>query len=290
MASAGGIVDTHLHLWDPRRLTYPWHQFMPEHLARPYLIDDFRVASAGLDIDAMVFIECFAQSGQSEPEVRFIEEQVAHDPRIKAIVMYAAVEEGEALTPYLEYMRATTPLLRGVRRALNFERDPEYIVSPAFIEGVRLLERFDLSFEISVGSAQLPYVARFAEQVPGVRLVLDHCGKPAISKNDLASWSAQIRDIAGHPNVTCKLSDLPSEIGRQWTEAQIRPYIDAVVDAFGFERLIYGGDWPVCTIAMDLPEWKTALDRCFAGVDGVALDRFYRNNAIDLYRLDLPPA
>ena len=287
MAWGGGIVDTHLHLWDPGRLSYPWHEFVPSHLAQPYLIDDYRAASAGTTVDAMVFIECFAGRDQSEKEVRFVEGQVAQDDRIKAIVMNAGLEQGVALGTYLEHMKATTPRLRGVRRALTFEPDPAFMLAPSFIVGVRLLQHFDLSFEICVNNVQLAHVARFAEQAPGVRLVLNHCGKPAISKGDLEVWRGHIRDIAAFPNVICKLSDLPSEIGRQWTETQIRPYIDAVVEDFGFGRLIYGGDWPICTIAMELGEWKAVLDRCFSGVDDIDLGKFYRNNAIELYRLDI---
>jgi len=284
-----GIVDTHLHLWDPRRLPYAWllgHAL----LNRPYLIDDYRAACGETDVAAMVFVECNIDRGHFEAEVRFVEEQAARDSRIQAIVARATLEDGADAIPFLEHLKSTTPLLRGIRRIIELESDFEFCLKPAFLEGVKLLHELDLSFDICINYRHLDRVLRFVDRIGDVRLMLDHCGKPGIRGGLLEPWRTHIRQLAVHPNVMCKLSDLPVEAyHRTWTEAQLRPYIDAVVEAFGFDRLVYGGDWPVCLQAVAFSDWVSLLDRTFAGVASRELAAFYRNNAIEFYRLDLQP-
>ena len=279
------IIDAHLHLWDPRRLPYEWLRGN-ERLDRPFLVEDYRNACGQVNVTAMVFVECNIDRGRFEDEVRFVEKEAQRDPRIKAIIAQASLEEGAAAAPFLEHLKATTPLLRGIRRIIELEPDMAFCLRPAFVEGVNLLRTFDLSFEICVNYRQIENVLRLVERVGDVPLMLDHSLKPGILAGRLDPWRAQMCLLATHPNVTCKLSDLPVEADhRNWTEAQIRPYIDVVVEAFGFERLVYGGDWPVCLQATAIPDWVGLLDRSFSGVSVRELTAFYRDNAIDFYRL-----
>ena len=282
-----GIVDTHLHLWDTRRLSYGWLRGN-DLLNRLYLVEDYRQACADVEVAAMVFVECCVDAGFLEAEVRFVEEQAARDPRIQGIVAQARLEQGAAALPFLEQLKRSTPLLRGIRRIIERESDLDFCLRPEFIAGVRLLAPLGLSFEICVNYRHMDHLARFVELVGDVPLMLDHCGKPAVREGHLEPWRTQIRALAAHRNVMCKLSDLPVEADhRRWTEREIRPYIEAVVEAFGFERLVYGGDWPVCLQATSLLHWKQVVDRAFAGVSARDLARFYRNNAIEFYRLGL---
>jgi L-fuconolactonase len=158
-----------------------------------------------------------------------------------------------------------------------------------FIEGVRLLTDLGLTFEMTVNYRHLDAVLRFVDRVGQVPLMLDHCGKPSIRDRNLEPWRTQIRTLAAHTQVKCKLSGLLVEAGQHWTEGQLRPYIDTVVEAFGFRRLVFGSDWPVCLQAGTLQQWVALLDRALSGVDSVDLKCFYRNNAIDFYRLGVPP-
>ena len=286
-----GIIDTHVHLWDPRQLSYDWLRGNAL-LDRPYLTEDYRAACGDIDVAAMVFAECLVSRGQFEAEVRFVEEQALRDPRIKAIIARASLEEGAEILPFLQRLKDTTPLLRGIRRIVEFEPELDFCLRPAFIEGVKLVGALGLSFDMCVNCRHMEYVLRFVDLVGDVPLMLDHCGKPAIREGHMEPWRRQMRALAAYPNVMCKLSGLPGEAHHDsWTEAQIHPYIDAVVEAFGFKRLVYGGDWPACLPATAIPEWVTLLDRSFSGVPLRDLMRFYRENAIDFYRLNLnePP-
>jgi L-fuconolactonase len=282
------IIDTHLHLWHPQRLSYGWLTGN-QLLNRPYLVEDYQQACAGVDVGAAVFLESQVDPGLLEEEVRFVEEQGGRDPRVKGLVAQARLEDGAHVLPFLEGLRRSTPLLRGIRRIIESEPELEFCLKSEFIEGVRLLAPLGLPFEITVNYRHLETLLRFVDRVGQVALILDHCGKPRIRDRELEPWRTQIRTLAAQTQVKCKLSGLMVEADhRHWSEEQLRPYIDAVVEAFGFQRLLFGSDWPVCLQAGTLPQWVALLDRALAGVDSVDLKCFYRNNAIDFYRLDVP--
>jgi L-fuconolactonase len=274
-----GIVDTHLHLWDPRRFSYDWVRGN-SLMDRPYLTEDYRAACGDIDVTAMVFVECFVRRGQFEAEVRFVEEQALRDPRIKAIIAQASLEEAAGILPFLEHLKDTTPLLRGIRRVTALEPEFDFCLRPAFIEGVKLAGALGLSVDLCVNYRQMEHVPRLVDLVGNTALMLDHCGKPAVREGLIDPWRRQMHALAAHPNVMCKLSGLPRA-----ADHQIRPFIEAAVEAFGFERLVYGGDWPACLPDNSIPEWVTLLDRLFSGVSTGDLRRFYRDNAINFYRL-----
>lgn len=278
-------IDTHLHLWDPRQLGYTWLRGIAL-LDRPYLVEDYGRACAGLGIEAMAFMECVVDAGQFEGEARFVEGQAKQDPRIKALVAQADCAQGARVAASLERLKATTPLLRGVRQNIEAQPDPEFCLRPAFIEGVKSLTAVDLHFEICANYRHMRAVTAFAEQVSEVRLMLDHCGKPNIRGREIEPWRSEMQALAALPNVHCKVSGLMTEANLEhWTDEDIRPYIDATVEAFGFERVVFGSDWPVCLLAGTLGRWMEVLERCLRGADTAKLERFYRLNAIDFYRL-----
>jgi L-fuconolactonase len=269
-------------------LSYRWLRGN-ELLNRPYFVEDYQQACTGVDVAAAVFLEAQVDPGLLEEEVRFVEEQALRDSRIKGLVAQARLEDGARVLPFLDGLRRTTPLLRGIRRIIESEPELEFCLKSEFLEGVRLLSHLGLSFEMTVNYRHLEPLLRFVERVEQVSLMLDHCGKPCIRGQDVEPWRTQIRTLAAHPQVKCKLSGLLVEADhRRWTEDQFRPYIDAVVEAFGFQRLVFGSDWPVCLQAGTLQQWVALLDRALSGVDSVDLKCFYRNNAIDFYRLDVP--
>lgn len=286
------IIDTHLHLWDPKRLTYSW-QLGNALLNRPYRIEDFHDASQGMDTEAMVFVECHVDdasgSGQYIGEIEFVEEEAQRDPRLRAIVAKAPLERGAGVTAILEEMAARFPRLRGIRRIPEFEPAPrEFMLSPKFVEGVRLLERFNLHFELNVNFTQMDFALEFLARVPDVPIVLDHCGKPGIKGGHIEPFRRHIHAVAAHPNVVCKLSDLPVEADRdRWTQDELRPFIDATIEAFGISRVMYGGDWPVCLQATSLQRWVEVLDNSLAGLGEQELRLLYRDNANGFYRLGL---
>ncbi len=286
------IIDTHLHLWDPKRISYSW-QKGNVLLNRNYRVEDYWHDSQGIDVEAMVFVECHVDDGpgvgQYIEEIDFVEDEAKRDPRIRAIVAKAPLERGKAVEPILEEMVARIARLRGIRRIPEFEPDPrKFMLNPDFVKGLRLLKECGLHFELNVNYMQMDDALEFLKLVPDLPVILDHCGKPGVKGGHIDLFRRHIKAIAANPNVFCKLSDLPVEADwTSWTYEDLRPYIDATLEAFGIDRVIYGGDWPVCLQATSLQRWVEVLDWALAGLSEGELRMIYRENANRFYRLGL---
>ena len=286
------IIDTHLHIWDHSRLKYSGFEGNPL-FARNYHVEDYRRDCGPQAVEAMVFLECYADfwpdHGQYIEEIEFVEDEATRDPRIRGIVPMAPLEWGKRVEPMLAEMVQRHPTVKGIRRIVEFDDDPRALtLSPSFIEGVNLLEKFGLHFEINVHHHQMDIVREFVKHVPRVRMILDHCGKPGIKEGAIAQYRDDVKELAHCPNLSIKLSDLPVEADHQsWTEADLRPFIDATFESFGVDRTIYAGDWPICLQATSLPRWVEVLDRALAGMPKADLRKFYRDNANSFYRLGL---
>ena len=244
----------------------------------------------------MVFLECYADfwegGGQYIEEIEFVEDEAKRDPRIKGIVPMAPLEWGKRVEPMLAEMRDKHPTVKGIRRIVEFDADPRALtLSDSFIEGVDLLEKFGWHFEINVNHTQMDIVREFVPRVRmGVPLILDHCGKPGIKEGALAQYRDDVRVLSRYPNLFIKLSDLPVEANlANWTAVDLRPYIAATLDAFGTDRTIYAGDYPICLAATTLQRWVEVLDEAFAdlGLSESETRKIYRDNANSFYRLGL---
>ena len=289
------IIDTHLHIWDQSRLNYS--AFEGSLLfGHPYHVEDYQRDCGGLDVEAMVFLECYADfwegGGQYIEEIEFVEDEAKRDPRIKAIVPMAPLEWGFRVEPMLLDMRDNHPMVKGIRRIVEFDADPRKLtLSDSFVEGVNLLEAFGWHFEINVNHTQMDIVREFVPRIhAGVPLILDHCGKPGIKEGAIEQYRDDVKALSRHQNLVIKLSDLPVEADLEhWTEADLRPYIEATLDAFGPDRIIYAGDYPICLAATTLPQWVEVLDRAFAdlGLSETETRKIYRDNANRFYRLGL---
>jgi L-fuconolactonase len=286
------IIDTHLHIWDFNQLNYSAFKGHPL-FGRSYQIEDYQRDCGDLDIEAMVFLECYADfsstNGQYIEEIKFVEESSKRDPRIRGIVPMAPVEWGARVETILEEMRDNHPTVKGIRRIVEFDKDPrELALSGNFIEGVNRLAKFGYHFEINVNHTQMDIVKDFVKMVPEVRMILDHCGKPGIAEGAIEQYQNDVAELSKHPNLWIKLSDLPVEADHNsWTEDDLRPYIDATIESFGFNRTIYAGDYPICLQATTLPRWVEVLDEALSGCSREELWNFYRENANKFYNLGL---
>ncbi|MBN8997901.1 MAG: amidohydrolase family protein [Rhizobiales bacterium] len=288
------IIDTYLHVWDQTRLKYSAFDGHPL-FGHPYHVEDYRRDCGAVEVEAMVFLECYADfwdgGGQYLDEIAFVEDEQKRDPRIKAIVPMAPVEWGRRVEPILTEMHERHPSVRGIRRIMEFDKDPRALtLSPGFIEGVNLLERFGWSFDINPNYTQMDIIREWVPKISSaVPLILDHCGKPGIKQGALAQFREDLRDLARYPNMWVKLSDLPPYAGPGWTRAQLFPYIAATIDIFGPERTIYAGDYPILLQSTNIPEWVDVLDEAFAtlGLSEAETRMIYRDNAVRFYRLEL---
>lgn len=279
------IVDAHLHLWDINGLRYPWLEAIPP-LNRTFLLEDFNQACGPTEVGEMVFLQCECDPDQYVREVRWVASLAQCESRLRGIVSFAPLEKGAAVADELATL-AEQGLVKGIRRIIQFEPDPDFCLRPDFIQAVRLLPEFGWTFDICIAHSQMANTVRFVTQCPDVRFVLDHIGKPDIRNHCLEPWRTQLRELSRLPNVHCKVSSLATEADhRCWTLQDLRPFVDHVFDCFGFERTFFGGDWPVSSQAASYPQCVETLERLIGGVSEEETRKLFRENAIAFYGLE----
>lgn len=278
------IVDSHVHLADPQRFGYAWTKNAPS-LNRTVLPEHLTKAAAPVQIDTIVFVEVDVDDPQQVAEAEWIESLAGRDPRIKGMVASLPLEQGSGVQGDLEKMLRCSRL-RGIRRLIQNQKDPDFCIQPKFIEGLKLLAKHDLVFDICIFHHHLPNAIRMVQQCPEVRFVLDHIAKPAIKAGEFEPWGRNLKALAALPNVVCKISGVTTEADhKSWTREQLRPYIAHAIESFGFDRVMYGGDWHVLELAGTYPQWVGIVDWVIAGASAEEQRKLYRDNAIRAYRL-----
>jgi L-fuconolactonase len=279
------IVDSHVHLLEPARFGYSWTRNVPQ-LNRQVLPSDLTRAAAPVEIEQFVFVEVDVDFPQHLGEAAWVAEQAAADARLTGMVAALPLERGAAIEGELETL-IEHDILRAIRRLIQTQPDPEFCIRPDFIAGLKLLAPHDLAFDICILHHQMPNVIRMVRQCPEVRFVLDHIGKPGIKAGMFDPWREQLRELAAMPNVHCKISGVTTEADhKNWTREQLRPYIEHTIETFGFDRIMYGGDWHVSELAGSYPEWVDIVDWVTAGCTPEEKRKLFRDNAIAFYRLD----
>jgi L-fuconolactonase len=278
------IVDSHVHLYDVKRLRYPWLKCVPK-IDRTYLLADFDRARGPVAVDKLVFAEVAVDRGQHLQEAAFVQEMADADPRLCGMVAHLPVEEGEAIERDLIALKRFKGL-RGIRRLIETEHNPSFCLEPGFIAGVKLIGRHGLTFDICVKHWALVFAIELARRCPEVSFILDHIGKPGIKHGLKEPWWGQMRELAQLSNVVCKISGAITEADHgAWTKEQVKPYVAHAIDCFGFERVMYGSDWTVSELTHAYPTWVEILDEVAAGASATERRKLYRDNAIRIYRL-----
>ncbi len=281
---SSGIIDSHLHLWDPNQLRYPWLDELPL-LNRPYLLDDYNDATVEVSVDKMIFLQCECIFDQCESEAARITELAKNDQRIQGIVPWAPLELGTGARDVLDRY-AQNPLIKGVRRIIQFEPASDFCLQPGFIKGVEILSHYNFSFDICIDHTQLSNTIELVKKCPDVPFILDHIGKPDIKNKILDPWKKELKELSDLENVACKISGLVTEADHaEWTKEDLKPYIDNTIECFGFDRIVFGGDWPVCLQASNYSRWVETLDWALKGCSEQELRKIYRDNAERFYRL-----
>ena len=278
------IIDSHVHLADPTRFGYAWTKHAPS-LNRRVLADDLMKAAAPVKIEKLVFVEVDVDLPQHLDEAKWIDGMAAADKRIAGMVAALPLERGKAIEGELDQLRKNK-VLRGIRRLIQNQADPDFCIQPKFIEGLKLLARHDLVFDICIFHHHLPNAIKMVRQCPDVRFVLDHIGKPGIKAGLTEPWRQHMKELAALPNVVCKISGVSTEADhKSWTREQLKPYIAHAIDSFGFDRSMYGGDWHVMELAGTYPQWIEVVDWVVEGASTDETRQLYRDTAIKTYRL-----
>jgi L-fuconolactonase len=247
------IVDSHVHFLDTGQFRYPWLDSVPA-LRRTWSPDEYGRGCGVLPVTDVVFVEAAAESRSSEDEVAWVEGiSISAQPRVAAIVARASLTD-QGVRAGLERL-SRRPLVRGVRH--DIQGEPRgFCCQPSYVRGARLASEVGLLVELCVVHPQLPDVLRLVQQCPETRFVLDHCGKPGVRSRELDPWRREIEALASFGNVVCKVSGLLTEAEDGCGAAALEAYVEHVFRCFGAERVLFGSDWPVLTLARaSLAQW-----------------------------------
>lgn len=277
------IVDTHQHLWDLDLFGYSWLEGVPA-LNRSFRMPDYLAATAGLEVVKSVHLEADVDEPYMLQETRHLfalaERQ---DNPLEGIVACGRPENAD-FKSYLEQI-VGHPRLKGIRRVLHTQRD-EVGMGKTFIASVASLGEYGLSFDTCVLARQLPIAISLAARCPQTTFVLDHCGVPQVKEKVLDPWRTHIRELAQFPHVHCKISGLVAYADPvRWTTDDLRPYVEHCIECFGWNRVLFGSDWPVCTLSATFQQWVAALADITRSAGAANQEQLFHDNAVRVYRL-----
>jgi predicted TIM-barrel fold metal-dependent hydrolase len=272
------ILDTHLHLIYPDRLGYPWLAGN-DALNRAWTVEAYFAEAVPLGIEAALHMEVDV----AEPDIMAETEFVLGLPRISGAIAACRPEQMN-FVDQIERLSEHAHV-KGVRRILH-ELPDELSQSDLFIENIRHLPDYDLSFDLCLRADQLQLGVDLVQRAPDVTFILDHCGNPDIKGAGLDPWRAAIREIARNPNVVGKISGLVNHCDPGWTAATLRPYVEHMIESFGWDRVVWGSDHPVATITGGtLTDWVNATRAIIAGASSDEQAALLHRNAERIYKV-----
>ena len=275
-------IDTHLHLIYPERFRYGWTAGFPALAGKSFRVEEYRAAAAHSAISESIFMEVDVPGNESVSEAAFFSSLAADSANRISGVIAACRPENVDFAAQLE--ASAYPRLVGYRRVLHTQSD-QLSSSPLFRENVALIGKAGLTFDLCLLQRQLAAGASLIDSCPDTRFILDHCGVPDLASGDLAFWREQLREISLRPNVACKLSGIIAYATVDITADTLRPVVEHVIDCFGWKRIVWGSDWPVCNLTSDLSTWTRLLDEILTGTSEDELARVYHLNARKIYRI-----
>jgi L-fucono-1,5-lactonase len=275
-------VDAHQHFWEYDAGEYPWIDDSMAGLRRNFLPHDSAPAMAAEGFAACVAV----QARQTLEETRWLIGLAETHTTIAGVVGWVDLQAGaENVRAQLRSFGGAKKLV-GLRHIVQSEPDDRFLVRPNVLEGLAVLAEFGLAFDILIYAHQLPAACECVEQLPEVLFVLDHLAKPQIRSRAIQRWEDDLRAVAAHGNVYAKLSGLITEADwHGWTADDIEPYLDVAFDAFGWQRLMVGSDWPVCLVAGDYSRTMHVVVDYIAGRTPLEREAVLGGNARRFWKL-----
>jgi L-fuconolactonase len=272
-------IDAHHHLWKYSAAEYGWITPEQRVIRRDFLPEDLEPLMHHFGIEGTVAV----QARQTLEETTWLLGLAEMHPLIRGVVGWVPLTDGAGVKRSLEQF-AGNRRLRGVRHLVQDEQDPRYILRKDFNEGVSALREFGLRFDILIFERHLPAAIEFVDRHPNQTFILDHVAKPRIKDKIISPWDRNMRELAKRQNVYCKLSGMVTEADPQrWTPADLQPYIDVALAAFGPRRLMYGSDWPVMLLACDYARWYGTVTNAIVKLSKAEQDRIMGGTAAEAY-------
>ncbi|KJE34696.1 amidohydrolase [Thalassospira sp. HJ] len=275
------FIDTHLHLVARDRITYPWLKDVPA-LDRDWTFENYETTAKRIGIQGVLHMEVDCAPNDIATENAFIGELMAKPNSLLLGAVSSARPESKDCETFLE--RLDLAIVKGIRRVLHVVPD-ELSQSNLFRENVRKIGNMGLPFDICVLQRQIPLACELVDACPDTVFVLDHCGVPDIAGDGFDDWERSITTLSERPNVNVKISGISAYAKPDWTIDTLRPYFEHIIECFGWNRVVWGSDSPVCTLNSSLDQWMATTQALIEGTSTSERAAFASENAKRIWSL-----
>lgn len=287
------IVDTHQHLWDLSRFKLAW--FDPDApdgkiLGHSFTPKEYAEATKGLNVVKSVYMEVDVVPEQQQQEADYLNELCASGKTPTCAAVLSGRPNSEGFEKYAKQFKGSK-YVKGIRQVLHVKSTPSgYCLDPKFVKGIQLLGSLGLSFDLCVWPSELPNCCKLLDECPGTRFILDHCGNASLKHTpaEREQWTKDMAEIAKRKNVVGKVSGfIASAPARgKWTLDDLAPVINHTLEVFGPDRVMFGGDWPVCLLGVEkYADWANSLKTVVQDRSEEQQKKLFHDNAVKFYGL-----
>lgn len=290
------ILDTHQHLWDLSKLKLPWLEGATGVLKQKYWLEEYRTATKGFEVDTL-YMEVDVAEEQLDKEGEIISELSRERSNRMLGAIFGGRPAAEDFAAYVD-RQIERGAVKGIRQVLHGGTPKGYCLEPAFVRGIKLLGERGLSFDLCMRPTELRDGYQLAKLCPDTRFVIDHCGnadpkaferyaKAGLkAEHDANDWRVAMKQLSTLPNVICKISGIVARAPEGWKDEDLAPIVDYCLDTFGPNRVIFGGDWPVCLLGAPLSAWIESLSRIVANRSEKEQGQLWYGNASAFFSLN----
>ncbi|MBC8498987.1 MAG: amidohydrolase family protein [Candidatus Atribacteria bacterium] len=275
-------VDAHQHFWIYNQEEYKWidesmvklqRNFLPSHI-------DKELKRNGIDFCVSV------QARQTLQETKWLLELAQNNSFIKGIVGWVDLKSNSVEKDLEQF--AAYKNFKGVRHILQDEDDDRYMLRSDFKQGLRQLEKYGLTYDILIYPRHIKYACGLVSEFPQQKFIIDHLAKPLIEEGKIEAWKKDMQELAKEDNVFCKLSGMVTEANcNSWKQEDFVPYMETLLEIFGPDRLLFGSDWPVCTVAAKYKQVLGIVNNFISFLSPAEQAHIMGQNAIDFYNLEV---
>ncbi|MEQ1827484.1 MAG: amidohydrolase family protein [Pirellula sp.] len=282
------IIDPHQHLWDLSNFKLSWLDDASDPiLKRNYLLEEYREATKNVNVVKAVYMEVDVIPEQHHAEAEFVL-QLCNAPNSTTVGAVISGRPGEAgFAKHIERY-ADNQRIKGVRQVLHGSTPAGYCLSKQFVESVRLLGEMNKCYDLCMRPGELIDAVKLVDQCPKTRFVLDHCGNGPVRPSDpktFDQWLAGLKELSARSNVVCKISGIVASAPKDWKPSDLEPVVNASIDHFGEDRIMFAGDWPVCLLRSSFEAWVNALKEIVGSRSDSFKAKLFSKNAEKFYSL-----
>ena len=276
-------IDAHHHYWELGRFDYSWlEEPSLEPIRRSYLPSDLQPLIKAAGVEKTIFV----QTQHNLAETEWVLELATHHDFMAGVVGWVDLTSEQCEDQLLQFKEH--PGFVGIRHVTQDEPDDDFIIRPDVTRGLQVLEKHQVPFDLLFYVKHIHHASTVAARLPELPLVIDHLAKPQIKDGRVDNWHDHFCRAATFPNVYCKLSGMITEANwNQWKAAELKPYVDTALEAFGPERCMFGSDWPVCELAGTYGQVHQLLADLVADLSPGERQMIFGGTAARFYWLDL---